>query len=307
MKNLINIFFAAVLLLGVLAGCGSENSSGSGGSKEITIGAKNFTEQFLLSKMTVYLLEDAGFTVNEKSGMGSTALRKAMTNGQIDAVWDYSGTVLVTYLGKEPISDPEKAFQKVKEVDKKKNGIIWLNRSDVNNTYALVMEKKDADKLGIKSISDLAAYINENPGKLTFGTNAEFANRSDGLPGVEKTYGFEFGVENVKQMKTGLQYEAIHSDQIDVAMGFSTDSRIKKYDLVTLKDDKQFFPVYNAMFGANQDVYKKYPKLKEIMKPLAEKLNSDIMRNLNYQVDVKGKSVAVVAKNWLVENGLLEK
>lgn len=304
MRNFMKVVLSITLVMGVLSACGG--GSGGSGDKQITVGAKNFTEQFLLSKMTVLLLEDNGFKVEEKNNMGSSVLRKAMLNEQVDVVWDYSGTVLVTYLGKEPIAEGQKAFDKVKQLDKEKNSIVWMNKSEVNNTYALIMQKEQADKLGIKSISDLASYINKNPGDLSMATDAEFANRKDGLPGVEKTYGFEFGAEQIKKMKVGLQYEAIKDDQVDVAMGFATDPRIREYDLIILEDDKQFFPAYHAMFGANQSVYDKYPKIKEITKPLAEKLNSKIMRELNYQVDVEGKSVTQVAETWLVENGLLE-
>src|SRR5699024_336982 len=110
-----------------------------GGGKEVTVGAKNFTEQYLLSEMTVLLLEDNGFKVDEKSDMGSSTLRNAMTNKQVDMVWDYSGTVLVTYLGEEPIIDSDKAFEEAKKLDKEENDIVWMNESEVNNTYCLIM------------------------------------------------------------------------------------------------------------------------------------------------------------------------
>lgn len=275
--------------------------------KHVTIGAKNFTEQFLLSKMTVLLLEDHGFTVDELDNLGSSVLRKTMLTGQVDMMWEYTGTALTTYLKKDPISDPDKAFNTVKAIDKKKNDILWMNKTDINNTYCLVMKKDQAKKLGIESISDLSKYIKQHPGKLTLGTDPEFGHRSDGLAGVEKKYQFKLKPEYVKYMKIGLYYKALDNGDIDVASGFQTDSGIKKYDLIVLKDDKNFFPVYDAALAINAKVYKKYPEIKKITKPMADKLNSDIMRKLNYEVDVEGKNVSIVAHDWLVKNGLLDK
>lgn len=300
MKKII-IILLLTAMLATMASCSPT------GGKHVTIGAKNFTEQFLLSKMTVLLLEDHGFTVDELDNLGSSVLRKTMLTGQIDMMWEYTGTALTTYLKKDPISDPDKAFNTVQSIDKTKNNILWMNRTDINNTYCLVMEKERAKKLGIDSISDLADYINQHPGKLNLGTDPEFGHRADGLKGVEKKYNFQLKPSNVKYMKIGLYYKALENGDIDVSSGFQTDSGIKKYDLVVLKDNKNFFPVYDAALAINAETYKKYPEIKEITKPMAEKLNSDIMRDLNYQVDVEGKNVSIVAHHWLVKNGLLNK
>jgi osmoprotectant transport system substrate-binding protein len=275
------------------------------GGKEISVGGKNFTEQYLLSEMTAFLLKEEGFKVKQMNNLGSTVVRKALENKQVDLMWEYTGTALITYMGKEPMSDPEKTFQKVKELDSR-NGIHWMNMSEVNNTYALAMTKEKSEELGIVSISDLAAYVNEHPGALTMASDAEFANRPDGLPGVEKKYGFSFGAENIKQMDIGLTQRALDNGQVDVSVAFETDATIRDYGLVTLKDDQRFFPPYRAAVSINKEVYKKYPEIKEITARLATKLDSDIMRELNFKVDVEGNSVSVVAYDWLVENGLLE-
>ncbi|HEX7064147.1 MAG TPA: glycine betaine ABC transporter substrate-binding protein [Bacillales bacterium] len=293
---------ALVLMMGMLSAC-----SGSGGDKQITIGGKSFTEQYMLTEMTALLLEEQGFEVDKKLNMGSSIARKALTNGQIDMMWEYTGTGLVSYLGEDPIFDPDKAFQTVKKLDKKRNDIIWVNMSQVNNTYCLLMRKEQAKKLGIQSLGDLAKYVKNHPGELKLAADGEFTNRPDGLPGLEKAYNFEFGSGQVVKMKTGLTYKALKQGQVDVAMGFSTDPRIKAYNLLVLDDNKQFFPPYYAAVEMREDVFKKYPKIQEITEPLANKLTSRIMINLTYQVDIKGKKVRKVAKNWLVEQGLLEK
>ncbi|MFI8574415.1 glycine betaine ABC transporter substrate-binding protein [Rossellomorea aquimaris] len=275
------------------------------GGKQISVGGKNFTEQYLLSEMTAFLLKEEGFKVKQMNNLGSTVVRKALENEQVDMMWEYTGTALITYMGQEPMSDPEKTFQKVKKLDAKRD-IHWMNMSNVNNTYALAMNQDRAKKLGIESISDLAEYVNNNPGELTMASDAEFANRPDGLPGVEELYGFKFGSGQIKQMDLGLTQRALNNRQVDVSVAFETDATIVDYDLVTLKDDKKFFPPYRAAVSINKNVYEKYPEIKDITAKLADKLNSDIMRELNYKVDIEGNSVSVVAHDWLVENGLIE-
>ena len=284
----------------ILSAC----SLGSSG-KEVTVGGKNFTEQYLLSEMTAFLLVEEGFKVNQMNNLGSSVVRSALENGQVDLMWEYTGTALITYMGEESIADPTAAFEKVKEIDGE-NGIHWMNMSDVNNTYALAMRSEQAKELGITSISDLAAYVNEHPEELSMASDAEFANRSDGLPGVEKTYGFEFGSSQIRQMDLGLTQRTLDNEQVDVSVAFETDATIRSYDLIVLEDDEQFFPPYRAAVAINQEVYEKYPEIEEITARLAENLNSEIMRELNYLVDVEGQSVSVVAYDWLVENGFLE-
>ncbi len=273
--------------------------------KEVTVGGKNFTEQYLLSEMTAFLLVEEGFKVNQMNNLGSSVVRSALINGQVDMMWEYTGTALITYMGEESISDPEKAFERVKELDSE-NNIHWMNMSEVNNTYALAMTSERSEELGITSISELADYINDNPGELTMAADAEFANRSDGLPGVEETYGFSFGTGQVKQMDLGLTQRSLDNEQVDVSVAFETDATIRSYDLVVLEDDERFFPPYRIAVTINEEVFEEYPEIEEITARLADRLDSNIMRELNYLVDIEGQSVSVVAYDWLVENGLLE-
>ncbi|VXB74127.1 Glycine/betaine ABC transporter substrate-binding protein [Bacillus sp. 349Y] len=275
------------------------------GEKRISVGGKNFTEQYILSEMTAFLLEDEGFKVKQMNNLGSTVVRKALENNQVDLMWEYTGTALITYMGQNPIADPDKTFEKVKDLDAK-NNIHWMNMSKVNNTYALAMTKEKADELDIHSISDLGDYISAHSDVLTIASDAEFANRKDGLPGVEEKYGFDFGAQNIKQMDIGLTQRALDKGQVDVSVAFETDATIRAYGLVTLEDDKQFFPPYRAAVSVNKEVLKKYPEIEEITGRLAEKLDSEIMRELNYKVDIEGNSVSVVAYEWLVDNGMIE-
>ena len=295
----IKVMIVAAMLILVLAACGSD-------SKKITVGAKNFTEQFLLATMTTLILEENGFEVDEKSNMGSSALRQALESKQVDITWDYTGTGLVTYLGDEPVADKQEAFEKVNEIDQEKNGIYWTNLAEANNTYTVIMRQEQAKELDISSLSDLAAYMNDNDSELTIATDAEFANRSDGLPGVEETYGFAFNDENIHEMNIGLNYDALRDEEVDTSVGFATDARIDAFDFISLEDDEGFFPSYNAAVAMTEDTYEDYPEIEEILQPLADALDDEAMRELNYLVDIEDESVKSVAKKYLVENGLLK-
>ncbi|MDQ0208533.1 glycine betaine ABC transporter substrate-binding protein [Alkalicoccobacillus murimartini] len=300
MKRIVGMIHI-IMVLALLGGC---SVFGAGG-KQLTLGAKTFTEQQLLSEMTFHLLENEGYNVRQMSNLGSNVVRTALENGQVDLYWEYTGTALVSYMNEEPIADPAEAYAEVQRIDKE-NGIDWINLSEVNNTYTLMMREEEANELGIETLSDLAEYINDNPNTLSFGTDGEFANRPDGLPSVEETYNFEFGAAQLKQMDAGLIYEALYNEALHVGLGYETDPRIDQYDLIPLEDDQSVFPPYNVAVTINEEILSEYPDIEEITKDLADRLDIEIMRQLNYEVDIEGQSVSIVAYNWLVENGLLE-
>lgn len=295
-----------MILATTLAACGSDSATGSGGSKgKITVGGKDFTEQHILTKMTSIYLKEKGYEVDEASSMGSTVARTALENGQIDLYWEYTGTALLVYLKQALESDPEKAYEKVKELDTK-NGLTWLNKSGFNNTYAILMREDRAKELGIKSLEDLAKYLNEDSSKLKLATNAEFFAREDGLKGLEEKYGFTLAPKNVVKMDTGLVYNALSEEQVDVSMGLATDGRIKGFNLVELEDNKQFFPPYNGVPVIRQEVLKEHPEVGELLNKIADNLNGDTMKDLNYRVDVKHEDVNKVAREWLTKEGFIK-
>lgn len=289
-----------------LAACGSDKTSGSGGNKgKITVGGKDFTEQHILTKMTALYLKENGYDVEEADGMGSTVVRKALENGQIDLYWEYTGTALIVFLKQDVVTDPDKAYQTVKDIDAK-NGLVWLNKSDVNNSYAVLMRKDTAEKLGIKSLEDLADAVNKDASKLKLASNAEFFSRQDGLIGLQKKYGFTFPKKNIVKMDNGLVLNALKEQQVQVSMGTTTDGRNKGFNLVVLEDNKQFFPPYNAVPVVREEALKKNPEAKELLNKMAAKLNEETMTELNYRVDVKHEDVTKVAKEWLSKNGFIK-
>ena len=273
-------------------------------AQTIVVGGKAFTEQQIMTAMTVQLLKAKGFTPERKAGMGSAAVRSALENGQIDMYWEYTGTALSVFNKiNDKFATSEEAYRKIKEVDGAK-GIVWLNMSPANNTYAFAMNKDQAQKLGIVTMSDLAKAV-KGGAKLTFASNAEFYARPDGLPGWQTAYGFEFDRDNVKRMDTGLVYSALKDRQVDTGVVFATDGRIPAFNFVVLRDDKSYAPPYNMTPVVRKEILDKNPKIADALNALSAKLNNETMGKLNASVDVDKKTPEEVADQFLKANGLV--
>jgi osmoprotectant transport system substrate-binding protein len=297
----INLHRRLVLLGAALVGLGLNAATAR--AADIVVGGKNFTEQQIMAEMTAQLLRANGFTADKRAGMGSSVVRQAQENGQVHVYWEYTGTSLITYNKIADRLSPEETYKRVKELDAQK-GLVWLEPSRANNTYALVMNRDEAEKRGIKSISDLAKTIKDGT-KLTFASNAEFAERPDGLRPLQESYGFEFGRANVKRMDSGLTYAALKDRQVEVALAFATDGRIPAFNFVVLKDDKNFFPAYALTPVVRKEVLDANPKLAGLLNGLSAKLNDETMAKLNASVDVEKKSVEEVAAGFLKSLGLV--
>jgi osmoprotectant transport system substrate-binding protein len=299
-----NFMKTALSLYFVLAMMGFPGT-GWAQDKKLVIGGKNFTEQYILPEMAKILLEKQGFEVALKTGVGSTVLRQALENGQVDLCFEYTGSAYTVYLKQKDraiMTDPEKVFQYVKEADAKR-GLVWLPPFELNNTYTLIMPENKAQELKINTISDLAAYVKKHPTNLIFGVNAEFLRRPDGFKTLMKFYGFRVPTQNLKQMSTGLTYTALKEGKIQVSVGFSTDGRIAAFQFVNLEDDKKFFPFYNVAPVVRKKMLDLYPEIIEILKPMTQ-LTTEEMRELNKAVDVDKKPVHEVASAWLKSKGL---
>ena len=269
---------------------------------DVVVGGKNFTEQQILSAITQQVLEANGHRVDNRAGMGSAAVRQAMENGQIDVYWEYTGTSLITYNNIEDKLDPQQTYDTVKELDAEK-GIVWLDPSEANNTYALAMRAADSTEKGIATISDLAGAMNDGQG-LTFGSNAEFYARPDGPKPLEETYGFEFGRANVKRMYTGLVYQALRDGQVDVGLVFATDGRIPAFDFTVLEDDQGYFPSYALAPVIRAEVLEANPDIGDLLNEVSAKLDDQVMAALNASVDVDKVSVENAAAKFLQDHDL---
>jgi osmoprotectant transport system substrate-binding protein len=274
-----------------------------GASETIKVGSKDFTEEFIVGELYAQVLEHAGFKVDRKINLGGTPIAQAaLVNGDIDLYPEYTSTGLLTVLKKDPIKDPKEILSTVKQEYETQFKLTWLDASPFNDTNGLAVTQATADKYALKTYSDLAAKASE----LRFGGPAEFAEREDGIKGLQKAYG-GFVPKELKQLGTGpLRYDALKNGDIDVVVVFTTDARIAADKLVVLQDDKTFYPIYNIAPVVRQDTLAANPMIADALNKLAPLLTSEVITGLNAQVDIDGKEYAVVAKDFLDKSGLLK-
>ena len=305
----------------VVAGCGLTSGSpmvddvspGTVGKGEplkgahLTVTSKEFTEQLILGAMMGIAFQAAGADVLDRTGIqGSIGAREAVKSGDADGMYEYTGTAWITYLGNsKPITDPLKQWQAVRDADLK-NGITWLPPSALNNTYALAMNQANFKKYGTRTLSEVAALAKKDPGAVTVCVESEFANRADGLPGMEKAYGMNLPAKNITQMDTGIIYTQVKKGSCTYGEVFTTDGRIKSMNLAVMADDKKFFPNYNAAPEINTKALKKWPAIAKVLDPVTKKLNNTVAQTLNAKVDVDGEDPHQVALDWMKAEGLVK-
>ena len=268
----------------------------SGNNKKITVGSMNFSEQLILGNMISQLIQEkTDYEVDEQLNLGGSQVTfSAIKSRSIDLYVEYLGTAYVTMLNiDEPNSNTEEVYNIVKERFGEEYGITVLNPLGFNNTYAMAVTKETAEKYNLKTISDLAKVSDQ----LTLGPTIQFPNREDGLIGLEKAYNMKFNA--VKPMETGLRYTALMSGESDVTDAFTTDGLIKKFDLVVLEDDKNFFPPYDAVTMVQKEALEEYPELEEVIGLLDGVITEDKMIKMNYEVDENKRSPKEVAIEFL--------
>jgi len=272
-------------------------------ANDIVVGGKNFTEQQLLASMTDQYLSAQGYDIELRAGMGSAVLRQAQENGQIDLYWEYTGTSLINYNDVTESLSPEETYQRVKTLDGEK-GLVWLEPSEANNTYALAMRSDSVEATGIDSLSDLAEAV-QNDMELSFAMNAEFYAREDGWRPLQQAYDFRVGRADVKRMDSGLVYQALRDGQVDVGLVFATDGRIPAFDFVVMEDDQNFFPAYALTPVVREETLNENPGLAEQMNALSALLDDQTMATLNARVDVDRETIEDVANDFLSANDLI--
>ncbi|MFG6137728.1 glycine betaine ABC transporter substrate-binding protein [Halomonas sp. B23F22_10] len=290
-------------LMMTLSGLALASAMTTAQAEEIVVGGKNFTEQQILASMTTQYLSGLGYDVETRAGMGSAVLRQAQENGQIDLYWEYTGTSLINYNDVTESLSPEETYQRVKELDGEK-GLVWLEPSAANNTYALAMRQDSVEETGIDSLSDLAQAVNDGE-DLTFAMNAEFYAREDGWRPLQQAYDFRVGRGEVKRMDSGLVYQALRDGQVDVGLVFATDGRIPAFDFQVLEDDQAFFPAYALTPVVREETLEANPDLAEQMNALSALLDDETMAGLNAWVDVERATIEDVAESFLEDNELL--
>ncbi|MEU1253859.1 glycine betaine ABC transporter substrate-binding protein [Streptomyces chartreusis] len=274
---------------------------------ELTVTSKSFTEQLILGAIMGIAFEAAGADVLDRTGIqGSIGSREAVRKGDADAGYEYTGTAWITYLGhSDPITDPQAQWEAVRKEDAK-NGLTWLPPSALDNTYALAMNQDNHKKYGTNDLSEVAALSKSDPSAVTLCVEVEFANRADGLPGMQKAYGMSIPTGNITQMDTGIIYTQVAKGTCTYGEVFTTDGRIKSMNLVVMDDDKHFFPNYNAAPVINTKTLKKWPAITDVLDPITKKLNNSVAQDLNAKVDVDGEDPHQVALDWMKQEGFVK-
>jgi osmoprotectant transport system substrate-binding protein len=307
----------ALLALLVLAACGNVGSSGGsgpsaedeggGGGPTITVGSKNFTEQYILGELYAQALEANGFNVEKKLDLGSEQIAdKALQNGQIDMYPEYTGTSLVDVLGYEGEypSTPETTYQKAKELYAQRDPAdTMLTPAQFNNTYGIFVRKDVAEKYDLKTLADLA----EDSPKLAFVIFSEFKNREDSYPNMQRNYpAFDFGDIVIVNSIGGPIYQGVLQGEGDAGVGFTTDGQLASDELVVMEDPKNIWPFYYPAPVVRSDVLEKNPKMKGALNEVSASLNAEIMRELNAQVAIEQEDPEDVAAEFLQEKGIVE-
>ncbi|MCW2712275.1 MAG: glycine/betaine transporter substrate-binding protein [Marmoricola sp.] len=293
---------------GTLAGPleGTESLDGA----TVSVGSKNFSENVLLGKMAIILLQSAGASVTDLTNIpGSAAARQAMLDGQIQAMWEYTGTGWITYLSHEkPIPDEQEQYLAVRDEDLQKNSLVWTEPAPMNNTYGFAVTEAVADEYGISKLSELKKVPVQ---ERTFCVESELINRPDGLKGMLARYDVPLGSDqgvpqgNLKTFQTGAIYEATAKGACNFGEVFTTDGRILALKLKVLEDDRNFFPKYNVSLVLTRDTDEQYPQIRELIAPVSEKLTNEVLLKLNAQIDVDGREPADVAYEWLKKEGFV--
>jgi len=280
---------ATLLLLTFAASACSRNPD------VIVVGSKNFTESIILGELLAQQLESHGFEVERKFNLGGSFIaHQAMVAGQMDMYVEYTGTAYSAILELPLERNAQHVRRTVDSVYADRWGIIWTESLGFNNTFAMLVRGETARQLDITSLSQAVRYTPN--WKAGFGF--EFIGRPDGLPGLKDWYGFEFR-EEPSAMDLSLTYRALADGTVDLIAGNSTDGQIEALDLVHLRDDRSFFPPYEAVPTVRAQVVERHPEIRKALRDLGGVLSEEEMRHLNFLVDAQGQTVGTVVHDFL--------
>ncbi len=285
---------AAVMLL-TIAGCQTQPSN------QIVVGSKNFTEQVILGELIAQQIEaKTPLTVKRQFNLGGTFVcHQGITAGELDIYPEYTGTAYSAIL-KLPIDrDAKRVYERTRQEYAQRFDLEWTAPLGFNNTFAIVIRGEDARKFNLTTLSQASQHTP----KWQAGFGYEFMERTDGFPGLAKTYNLQFA-QAPKTMDLGLLYRALTEKQVDLVAGNSTDGLIPSLDLFVLKDDKHYFPPYEAAPVVRQQTLQAHPELRLVLQELGGKISEQEMQQLNYLVDGKKQDVKQVVRSFRQSKGL---
>ncbi|EPS0643968.1 osmoprotectant ABC transporter substrate-binding protein OsmX [Cronobacter malonaticus] len=275
----------------------------------LVLTTKSFTEQHILSAMTVLYLQKKGFQVEPRTNIATVISRNAMINKQVDMTWEYTGTSLIIFNHINKRMTPEETYNTVKKLDAKL-GLVWLKPASMNNTYAFAMQRKRAEEEHISTISQLAEKIEQvrktDPdNNWMLALDLEFYGRSDGMKPLQQAYNMPLDRPQIRQMDPGLVYNAIRDGFVDAGLVYATDGRVKGFDLKVLEDDKGFFPSYAVTPVVRKDTLAGNPGLEEALNTISGLMDNETITTLNAKVDIDHQTPQQVARDFLRDKGLL--
>ena len=282
----------------------SSNVSSTSQNRPVVVASKPFGESYLLCEMFAQLLESRGLNVDRRPGLGATEIAfGALRSGAIDVYPEYTGTGLIAILhdslADSVLGDPRAVFSHVAKRFADEHRVRWLPPLGFQNTYAIAVTRATANKYHLRTLGDLARESSH----LTAGFTADFIGRSDGLVGLSRVYGLR--PRAVRPLAPAVKYQALASGAVDVIDGYSTDGLLARYDLVTLIDDRHFFPPYEASALVTEKLATQMPAAIAALTLLSGRLDENVMRRLNRRVEVDGEDVRVVAADELRGLGLI--
>ncbi len=261
----------------------------------VVAGSKNFTEQIILAELLAQQIEaHTTLRVDRRLNLGGTLIcHRAMLAGQMDLYAEYTGTALTAILAEPSSNDTEAVYRTVRDAYRDRFGFDVGPPLGFNNTFAIVVRNEDAQKLKLRTVSDLVAHAP----RWRAGFGYEFMERSDGYPGLARAYGLKFAAAP-SIMDLGLLYRALKEHQVDVVAGNSTDGLIIALGMVVLEDDRHFFPPYQAVTILRGGALHDHPDLRGALDVLGGKISDAEMRQMNYAVDAEQRDPAGVAREF---------
>ncbi|MBH8577672.1 ABC transporter substrate-binding protein [Nostocaceae cyanobacterium CENA369] len=298
MKRFFVLSLVIFLLIIGAASC-DRNLNNSAG--DIIIASKDFTEQDILGELLAQQIEaKTNLKVARRPRLGgSFVCHNAILVGKIDAYIEYTGTAFTGILKQKSLNDPKAVYEKLKQAYAQQFNLEVMPSLGFENTFAMIIRGEDANRYNLQSLSQATQYTPQWRG----GFGYEFLEREDGFPGLAKTYGFRFA-KPPQIMDLGLIYRALLQKQVDMIAGNSTDGQISRLGLVVLKDDKHYFPPYEATPIVRQATLEKYPELRKAIAQLSGKISADEMRQLNYLAEGELRDIKDIVQKFRQSKGL---
>jgi len=272
----------------------------------VVVASKPFGESFLLAEMFAQLLESEGIRVTRRPGLGATEVAfEALRTNAIDVYPEYTGTGLLAVLRDSMTpamrEDPRRLFARVRDEFARRYGVRWLPPLGFDNGYAIAVRRETATRYRLRTLSDLA----RESGALQAGFTSDFIGRPDGFVGLKAFYGIT--LRSVKPLAPAVKYEALSAGSIDVIDGYSTDGLLARFDLITLVDDRHFFPPYQAAALVSPRVSTERPDVIAALSRLSGLLTEGDVRRWNALIEVEQRPIADVARSALAELALVQR